>query len=176
MGGKFTCEAGKFKSNIVYTSYVSIHDRRRVVSRISLPSTRVGPGVAVGVTETMIHDLVHDFYSAVRADPELGPIFNGVIGDGWNTHLSKLCDFWSSVLLMTGRFKGTPMAVHAELPDIGPTHFTRWLELFAQSAERLCPTEAAALFIAKSEMIAQSLQLGIAARRGHLPPLHARSD
>ena len=176
MRWKLRLGASKAKSNILNTSYASTQNHWRVMNQIPLPSTRVGPGVAAGVTEAMIHDLVHDFYAAVRSDPELGPIFNGVIGDGWDTHLSKLCDFWSSVLLMTGRFKGAPMVVHAELPEIGPSHFLRWLELFAQSAERLCPTEAAALFIAKSEMIAQSLQLGIAARRGHLPPLHARSD
>nr|WP_215906589.1 group III truncated hemoglobin [Phenylobacterium glaciei]QQZ49421.1 group III truncated hemoglobin [Phenylobacterium glaciei] len=121
----------------------------------------------------MIHDLVHGFYATIRADPILGPIFNREVGDDWHPHLAKLCDFWSSVLLMTGRFKGSPMAAHAALPDITPAHFTRWLNLFRQSAEKLCPPDAAALFVAKSEMIAQSLQLGIAARRGDLPPLRA---
>ena len=130
---------------------------------------RLGPGVAVGVTEPMIHDVVHGFYDQVRKDPALAPIFNRAIGDGWDSHLAKMCDFWSSVLLMSGRFKGTPMATHAALPDIRATHFARWLCLFRQTAERLCPPDAAALFIAKSEMIAQSLQLGIAASRGELP-------
>lgn len=78
--------------------------------------TRAGPGVAVGVTEEMIHAVVHAFYAKVRRDPALGPIFARVIGDTWDTHLAKMCDFWSSVLLMTGRFKGTPMAAHARLP------------------------------------------------------------
>lgn len=131
---------------------------------------RVGPGVAAGVTEPMIHDLVHAFYGKVRPDPALGPIFNRVIGDDWDVHLAKMCDFWSSVLLMTGRFKGTPMAAHAAIPDIRPTHFARWLHLFSQTARERCPPDAAALFVAKAEMIAQSLQLGIAASRGELPP------
>jgi hemoglobin len=135
---------------------------------MSIPS-RVGPGVAAGVTEQMIHELVHGFYAKIRTDPALGPIFNRVIGGTWDEHLEKMCDFWSSVLLMTGRFKGTPMAAHARIPDIRPTHFARWLHLFRQTANELCPTAAAALFIAKSEMIAQSLQLGIAASRGELP-------
>jgi hemoglobin len=136
-----------------------------------LPSARarLGPGVGAGVTEPMIHDLVHAFYRGIRTDPALGPIFNRVIGDDWDAHLAKMCDFWSSVLLMTGRFKGSPMAAHARIPELRPTHFARWLHLFRQSAERLCPPEAAALFVAKSEMIAQSLQLGIAASRGELP-------
>ncbi len=134
---------------------------------MSTPS-RVGPGAAVGVTEEMIHDLLHGFYAKIRIDPALGPIFNRVIGETWDEHLVKMCDFWSSVLLMTGRFKGTPMVAHARIADIRPTHFARWLHLFQQTAKQVCPPDAAALFIAKSEMIAQSLQLGIAVSRGEL--------
>jgi hemoglobin len=129
---------------------------------------RIAPGFEAGVTEELIHDLVHTFYARVRRDPALGPIFNRDVQD-WDAHLAKLCDFWSSVTLMTGRFKGAPMAVHGRLPDIRPTHFARWLHLFRQTAEEVCPAQAAALFIAKSEMIGESLQLGIAATRGVLP-------
>ncbi len=134
------------------------------------PRPRVGPGVAAGVTEPMIHEVVHAFYAQVRTDPALGPIFNRVVAD-WDEHLERLCDFWSSVLLMTGRFKGQPMAAHARIPGIEPGHFVRWLDLFARTAQAHCPPEAAALFAAKAEMIAQSLQLGIAASRGELPKL-----
>ena len=130
---------------------------------------RVGPGVAVGVTEAMIHEVVHSFYGKIRRDPALGPIFNRTIDD-WDTHLARMCDFWSSVLLMSGRFKGTPMAAHARIADLGSSHFARWLHLFRQTVEALCPPSAAALFVAKSEMIAQSLQLGMAVSRGEIPP------
>jgi len=129
----------------------------------------LAPGHAVGVTEEMIHDLVHAFYAKVRIDPALAPIFNRAIGDGWDHHLAKMCDFWSSVVLMTGRFKGAPMATHARLPELRATHFARWLHLFSQTAATVCPPEAAALFVAKSQIIAQSLQLGIDAARGVLP-------
>lgn len=130
---------------------------------------RLAPGAAAGVTEEMIADLVHAFYAKVRKDAVLGPIFNSAIGDGWDAHLAKLCDFWSSVLLMTGRFKGAPMSVHVGLPDIGRAHFARWLHIFERTARDVCPPAAAALFIAKAEMIAQSMQFGIAASRGELP-------
>jgi hemoglobin len=119
----------------------------------------------------MIHEVVHGFYAKVRTDPALGPIFDREIGDDWDAHLAKMCDFWSSVLLMTGRFKGAPMATHVRVGDIRPTHFARWLHLFHQTVRELCPPRAAELFVAKSNMIAQSLQLGIAAARGELPPL-----
>ena len=135
---------------------------------------RSPPGLAAGVTEPMIAALVPAFYARVRADPALGPIFDRVIGDGWDEHLAKLCDFWSSVLLMTGRFKGSPMRAHAAVPDIAPAHFVRWLELFEATARELCPPAAADLFVAKARMIGQSLQLGLAASRGELPPIRDR--
>jgi hemoglobin len=126
------------------------------------------PGVDAGVTEAMIRDLVHTFYARVREDALLGPIFNARIAD-WPAHLDKLCGFWSSVTLMTGRYKGTPMKAHAELPDISRAHFERWLALFRAAAEDICPQAAAGLFIDRSQRIAESLQLGIAIARGQGP-------
>lgn len=128
-------------------------------------SARVGPGVGAGVDEGMIQEVVHQFYRAVRQDPMLGPIFEAVLAGRWDDHLAKMCDFWSSVLLMTGRFKGTPMAVHAGLSGLTPDHFAHWLELFRQTVHEVCPEPAEALFVAKSAIIAQSLQMGIALQR-----------
>jgi hemoglobin len=139
-----------------------------------LRRARLAPGSGAGVTEEMIAGLVHAFYAKVRRDQTLGPIFEAAIGDNWDAHLAKLCDFWSSVLLMTGRFKGAPMAAHAALPDIRRSHFARWLHLFAQTAQEVCPPDAAALFTAKAEMIAQSLQIGIAVSRGEPPGVALR--
>jgi hemoglobin len=68
------------------------------------------------------------------------------------------------------------MMVHAPLP-IEPRHFDRWLQLFAQTAREICPPTAAQYFIERAQRIADSLELGIAARRGELrgprvrPPL-----
>ncbi|HSV03237.1 MAG TPA: group III truncated hemoglobin [Phenylobacterium sp.] len=114
------------------------------------------------VTEAMIHNLVHAFYAKVRRDPAIGPIFNRVIAeDDWPPHLAKMCDFWSSVTLMTGRFKGSPMQAHIQAGGIRPTHFARWLHLFQQTAEEVCPPDAAAIFVERSQMIARSLQMGL---------------
>lgn len=134
---------------------------------------RIGPGVAVGVTEDVIRRQVHAFYGKVRQDEVLGPIFNGVIED-WEEHLAKLTDFWSSVLLMTGRFKGSPMAAHARAPGIEAEHFPRWLRIWGETAREQCRPEAAELFIAKAEMIGESLKLGLAVSRGEIPPLTVR--
>jgi len=136
----------------------------------SMRRARLAPGTAVGVDEPMIERLVRAFYGKVRLDPQLGPVFNREVDD-WEAHMARLCDFWSSVMLMTGRFKGQPTAVHTRLADIGPAHFARWLELFHETAAEVCPPDAAAVFGAKAEQIGESLQLGIAFSRGEpLPP------
>ncbi|WP_374470115.1 group III truncated hemoglobin [Phenylobacterium sp.] len=131
---------------------------------------RLAPGAAAGVTEAMIHRLVHAFYGRVRADAVLAPIFDAAIAD-WEPHLDRMCDFWSSVTLMTGRFKGQPMAAHLRLAGLEAAHFDRWLELFRETAREVCPPPAAAVFIGRAEMIAQSFQLGLAHSRGELPVL-----
>ena len=131
----------------------------------------MGPGVAVGIDEAMIRRLVHAFYARVREDETLGPIFERAIGESWDAHLAKLCDFWSSVMLATGRFQGRPMQAHNRLPDIKAEHFGRWLALFEATAADVCPAEAAALFVERARMIGRSLELGLAVSRGELPPL-----
>lgn len=131
-----------------------------------IASPRAGaPGLAVGIDEQLIGQLVDRFYAAVRNDDILGPVFTARIQD-WDEHLEKLRGFWSSVVLMTGRYKGQPMPAHAAIAEISDIHFMRWLELFAETATRVCPPDAAALFIDRSRRIAQSLKLGIALSRG----------
>ncbi|AGK58224.1 truncated hemoglobin-like protein [Hyphomicrobium denitrificans 1NES1] len=123
------------------------------------------PGLAAGVEETMVAELVDRFYAKVRQDELLGPIFNTRIED-WDEHLAKLSAFWSSVVLMTGRYKGQPMPAHIAISEITDEHFERWLALFAETAKVVCPPEAAALFVDRSRRIAESLRLGIAASKG----------
>ncbi|MCL4767026.1 MAG: group III truncated hemoglobin [Hyphomicrobiaceae bacterium] len=138
-----------------------------------MPPHPRAPGLEVGITEPMIRDLVGTFYARVRQDSLLGPIFNAEVED-WGDHLARLCAFWSSVTLMTGRYKGKPVPAHARLPGISNRHFAHWLALFAETALEVCPPAAAGLFIDRSQRIAQSLQLAIALDRGE--GIEARHD
>ena len=124
------------------------------------------------IDENMIRELVHAFYGRVRRDAELGPIFETAIGANWDAHLAKMCDFWSSVMLMSGRYKGNPMLAHLRWTAIQPQHFKRWLDLFRQTAVEICPPEAAVAFELRADNIAKSLQLGMFYR----PTLAARDD
>lgn len=116
---------------------------------------------APALTEAEIATLVDTFYARVQVDPEIGPIFNAIVDD-WPYHLATLKDFWSTVLLTTGRYKGNPLMKHLQL-SLAPEHFERWLMLFAQTAREVLSPEHAAQVIARSERIAQTLQAGIAA-------------
>lgn len=76
---------------------------------------------------------VDEFYSRVRGDDLIGPVFAGVITD-WQPHLEKMYAFWNAALFGVPGFKGNPFAKHAPLP-IAREHFGRWLELFGETID-----------------------------------------
>ena len=117
-----------------------------------------------GINEPMIERLVRTFYAKVREDALLGPIFEARIHD-WEPHLQRMCAFWSSVALMSGRYHGSPMTKHLPLP-VDAAHFDRWLALFEDAAQEVCPPEAQMHFVERARRIAESLELGIAGRNG----------
>ena len=119
-----------------------------------------------GIDEDMIDRLVHALYDRVRKDELLGPVFDQRIAD-WDLHLERMCAFWSSVALMSGRYHGQPTAKHLPLP-VDSRHFDRWLQLFRETALEVCPSIAAAHFIERAGRIAESLELGIAGKNGIL--------
>ena len=125
------------------------------------------------LSESQIVDLVDAFYEKVRRHEVLGPVFaRAIAADAWPAHLAKMYDFWSSVMLTSGRYKGNPLAVHAKVEGLEPSLFVSWLALFRATAEERCPPEIAALFRLKSERIAESLKLGLF----YLKPGHAGRD
>lgn len=113
-------------------------------------------------TDDEIDLLVETFYARVRRHHRLGPIFEEAIGaHGWPKHLATLKDFWSSVLNTTGRYKGQPMAVHQNIPQLTEGLFMPWLNLFHQTCVELFDAPRAAIVGQKAERIARSLKLGL---------------
>ena len=125
-----------------------------------------------GIDEAMIERLVRTFYGRARRDPMIGPIFESKVHD-WEGHLRRICAFWSSVALMSGRYHGQPMVTHLPLP-IDTPHFDRWLEIFAETAREVCPPAAAAHFLERAQRIAESLDLGIAVQKGKIKRVRMR--
>ncbi|ABQ71405.1 sec-independent protein translocase protein TatC (plasmid) [Rhizorhabdus wittichii RW1] len=116
---------------------------------------------ACSIDETAIDLLVPAFYARVRADALLGPIFESAIDD-WPHHLAKLKDFWSSVMLASGRYKGQPMPAHIRHETaLSKEAFARWLAIWRETTDELLAPAVARAFQDKAARIAESLQLGM---------------
>jgi hemoglobin len=119
--------------------------------------------------EEALGRLVERFYSKVRGDEALGPVFEAAVDD-WPEHLERLHAFWSSVMLTSGRYKGRPLPAHLKHGEaMTPERFERWLALWAETTAELFEPEAAAALQLKAGRIAESLSLGIRFARSPRP-------
>ena len=124
----------------------------------------------IAITEESIAALIDRFYTAIRRDPVLGPVFeNAIAEDAWPKHLATMRNFWSSVMLTSGRYSGNPVSVHRAVQGLERPMFARWLALFEATAADLFAPDQAALFADKANRIATSLQLAIFHRLGAPP-------
>lgn len=126
--------------------------------------------VSPDIDEPAIGKLVDTFYRRVRQDAVLRPVFERAVGitdAEWAAHLGVIRDFWSSILLTSGRYHGNPQAVHLALPALEPRMFGRWLALFRGACHELFAPAVADVLIAKAERIAASLQRGLVPDADH---------
>lgn len=131
----------------------SAHERRAQIQ---------AHAASIGINEAYISTLIDTFYARVRADPELGPIFNGEIGDGWGPHLVRMKTFWASVALNAGSYSGKPVPAHTKLHGVQPEHFDTWLALFRSTLTDTAPSsEAIDYFMERANRIAESLKLAM---------------
>lgn len=114
------------------------------------------------ITEAQIASLVDRFYAKVREDDEIGPLFNQKV-QNWDAHQALLKDFWSTVLLATGRYKGNPLVAHFRLP-IEERYFGRWLALFTETAREVMSPSHAAIVSQKAHLIAINIKRVLASR------------
>ena len=122
------------------------------------------PGTDAGIDEDLIAKLVDLFYATVRQDALIGPVFEARVED-WDAHLTKLMAFWSSVVLKAGATAA--VRCRCTLPS------TRFPATILLGGDRLLKRlamcvrpAAAALFLDRSQRIAELLQLGISLHRG----------
>jgi hemoglobin len=116
-------------------------------------------------TEEDVVRLVHAFYSKLRNDAMLAPIFESHIVD-WDRHLAKMVDFWSSALRGTARYRGMPMPKHVALPGLTAELFHRWLALFRDTTQALGNADLQERADDLAHHIAGSLWYGYQARHG----------
>lgn len=78
--------------------------------------------------------LVDSFYTKVRDNELIGPVFKGVIKDQWPVHLEKMYRFWQTLLLEDKTYFGSPFPPHAKLP-VAKEHFDAWLRLWKETVD-----------------------------------------
>ena len=129
-----------------------------------------GSWVPPDLDEAMVAAVVEAFYAKARQDELIGPVFNRVVAaEDWPQHIQTITDFWSAMLLGTRRYMGRPMPKHLAIPELSDAHFQRWLTLFRETAEELCPSDIAALFVERAERIGSNFRIRIAQFRGQDP-------
>jgi hemoglobin len=72
-------------------------------------------------------------------------------------------------MLTSGRYSGSPVAVHRAVAGIERSLFADWLALFTETASALFEAGPASEFAVKAQRIAFSLQLALFHRFGDPP-------
>lgn len=122
-------------------------------------------------TKEEIHQLVDYFYTQLRKDKLLAPIFLKVIPDShWNGHILKITDFWSSILFSNMDYSGNPMETHIKLDkttnyQIDQTYFDRWLEIWYESIDELFAGKNANILKDRARNIAHIMWIKIFSTR-----------
>ncbi|MCB0477256.1 MAG: group III truncated hemoglobin [Crocinitomicaceae bacterium] len=97
--------------------------------------------------------LVNSFYTEVRKDKDLGPIFEAFIKN-WEDHLKKMYRFWQTILLNEKTYNGSPFPPHVKLP-IKRQDFDIWIQLFEKTINQHFKGEKAEEAKNKARQIAQ---------------------
>ena len=79
----------------------------------------------------------------------------------WDAHKRLLTDFWASVVLRAGSYRGNPMAAHRALPQVRAEHFEQWLALWAATTAEVLGAAAAAQMQDYAARIGTGLRMGL---------------
>lgn len=93
-----------------------------------------------------VQEFVDRFYTRIRQDDRLGPIFNDIIDSDWESHLETMYHFWDTVLLGTRSYRGNPLAAHLLVNEqvkrqrpagagLVKADFDRWQQLFHETLD-----------------------------------------
>ena len=121
------------------------------------------------ITAAQIERVTEQFYTAVRRDPVLGPVFAPRVTD-WPGHEAKIARFWRNAIPFERSYDGNPMQVHAQVGTITTGHFTHWLSLFDGVLATELPEATADAWSALAHRIGRGLSYGIEAQTGEAIP------
>ena len=103
------------------------------------------------ITRENIESLVTLFYHGAMKDDQIGEYFLLELGTDitnyeWVKHIDILVDFWAKVFLDDPLYNSDPYGPHFTIVGLEKEDFTRWVELFSESAHKVYVPEVAELF------------------------------
>jgi hemoglobin len=84
--------------------------------------------------------LLQRFYRRALVDEVLAAPFAELRATGLEAHLPKMCDFWETVLLGAGCYRGSALEVHRHIHGRTPLsgrHFLRWLTIWRETVDEM---------------------------------------
>lgn len=111
------------------------------------------------ITRENVKEMVMSFYRKVLKDDILAPFFIAKLGDDmtnehWKPHLELLINFWSSMTIGDGSYRGNPFAPHMYLGDLKRETFEQWLKMFFETLDEIYESQIAEHFKERSRIIA----------------------
>lgn len=104
-----------------------------------------------------VEQVIHAFYTTLRADPVLHGFFDGITD--FAEHEARIADFWwvamGGTLVQPRQFD--MLGRHRRLA-LTPAAFERWLALFGTSLHAQLPSDFASQWLQMAEAIAANLQ------------------
>ena len=125
-------------------------------------------------TRDDIDALLRRFYGRALVDDLLAEPFTEVREKGLASHLPVMCDFWETLLLTSGTYRGSLFRVHQGAHDrhpFGAEHFDRWLTLWRESVDEMYAGPVAEKAKQQGERIATAMHR----RLTHAPSLAAEA-
>ncbi|MDA5093344.1 group III truncated hemoglobin [Aliiroseovarius sp. KMU-50] len=126
--------------------------------------THPNPMQLFDISGDEIDRVLNTFYSRIRQHPELGPIFNGHVGETdaeWDKHIALIARFWRGAILREPGYDGNPMRAHMQAGNVFSEHFDPWLALFEEVVSEILPPQTARPWIALAHRIGRGLRLGV---------------
>jgi hemoglobin len=119
-------------------------------------SSALASGALPDVDDAALIPLLTAFYAAVERDDVLRPYFAGL---DMATHIPRIADFWSTVLLLSRRYQGNAFRPHLEMPGLTADHFRRWLATLVATIDARHAGPVAEQMKVLGHRIAHSMQL-----------------
>jgi len=118
-----------------------------------------------------LETLVSLFYHKAMEDDQIGHFFvlelgTDITNEDWKEHIDILVDFWALVFINDPTYKSDPYGPHFTISDLSEEDFTRWVELFAQTAEDVYVQEVANLFREKGVAYAKDFMSRLKVKSG----------